>query len=71
MLRIDPMLGKVLAFIPGEVIKEKVLVEKNITNNFLVMLLSWLIIKSKNLQEPVVLLDDSDKPAWEIIIKKL
>lgn len=70
MLRIDPVLAKIHAFIPGEVNPQKAIVEKEITKNFLTMLLSWLIIKSNNLTKPVIIFD-GDKPEWEITIKKL
>jgi hypothetical protein len=70
MLRIDPMLAKVHAYIPGEVNPQKAIVEKDVTNNFVTMLLSWLIIKTNNLTKPVVIYD-GERPAWEITIKKL
>lgn len=70
MLRIDPQLQKILAFIPGEVNPNKAIVEKDVTKNFLTMMISWLLIKSENLKKPVVILD-GDTPVWEITIKKL
>lgn len=70
MLRIDPILAKVHAYIPGEVNPQKAIVEKEITKNFLTILLSWLIVKSNNLAKPVIIFD-GDKPEWEITIKKL
>lgn len=70
LLRIDPMLAKVHAFIPGTIDPTKAIVEKNVTNNFITMLLSWLIIKSANKTKPVIIYD-GDKPDWEITIKRL
>lgn len=70
MLRIDPMLAKVHAYIPGEINPQKAMVEKDVTNNFVTMLLSWLIIKTNNLTKPTVIYNDG-KPAWEITLKKL
>lgn len=69
-LRIDPMLQKVSAYIPETVRSDKAIVEKDVTSNFLVMMVSWLLIKSKNQTEKVILLD-GDEPQWEITIKKL
>lgn len=69
-LRIDPMLQKVSAYIPETVRPDKAIVEKDVTSNFLVIMVSWLLIKSKNQIEKVILLD-GDEPQWEITIKKL
>lgn len=69
-LRIDPMLQKVSAYIPETVRPDKAIVEKDVTSNFLIMMVSWLLIKSKNQTEKIILLD-GDEPQWEITIKKL
>lgn len=71
MLRIDPLLGKVHAYIPTALDQKKAQVEKNVTSNFLVMVISFLLIASRNFVKPVILTDDEGKPEYEITIKKL
>ncbi len=71
MLRIDPLLGKVHAFIPTTMDPKKAQVEKNVTNNFIVMMISYLLIGSRNFVKPVILTDHEGKPEYEITIKKL
>lgn len=70
MLRIDPLLGKVHAFIPTTLDPKKAQVETNVTNNFLVMMISYLLIGSRNYQKPVIINGDPGEQ-YEITIKKL